>query len=87
MEKGRAAAQVSQDKKGFFDGLGFVCGKENVIQEEEKPMHHSPEGPDKIEKEQEFEPFGSKLRGRVFVGEKRTVECPPEEAKVITHLS
>ena len=86
MQKRRAAAQVSQDEKRFFDRLCFVCREENVIQEEKKPMDQSPEGPDKIEKEQKFEPFGSKLRGRVFMGEKRTVEGSPEETKVIRHL-
>jgi hypothetical protein len=87
MEKGRAASQVSQDKKGFFYGLFFVSGKENVIQEEKKPMHQSPDGPDEIEKQQEFDPFASEVRGRVSRGEKRTVGCPPEETKVVMHLS
>jgi hypothetical protein len=87
MKKGRSAPQVSHDKKGFFDGLYFVSRKENVIQEETEPMHHCPQGPDQIEKEQKFESFRAEFCGRVLGGEKRAVECSPEETKVVLHLS
>ena len=66
MEKSGTASQVSQNEKRFFDGLSFIPGKENIVQEETKPMHERPDGPDKKEKQQEFETFARETRGRVF---------------------
>jgi len=39
MQEGRSAAEVAQDEERLVDRLGFVAGKEQVIQKKEEPMH------------------------------------------------
>lgn len=85
MEEGRATTQVSQNEEWFFDRLGFVTRKENIIQEETKPNDQGPDGPDQKEKQQEFKSLERETRGRFFPGEERTIYHSPEEFEVVNH--
>ena len=66
MQKGGAAAEVANDEKGFFDGMVFVGGEENIIEPEEEPVHHLSERPDDVEQEQECYSFFCELGGGVL---------------------
>jgi hypothetical protein len=39
MEEGGTASQIPQNEEWFFDGLCFVPGEEDIIQEETEPVH------------------------------------------------
>ncbi len=70
MEKGRAASQIPNDKERLFDRLGFVSRKENIIQEETKPMDQGSDWPDCIEHEKEYDALASEAGGGISRSEK-----------------
>ena len=85
MQKGRSAAEISQDEEWFLDRLSFVTGKENIIQEKEKPVKQSGNRPDQIEKENEAQAFTVETGRRVIPLEKRAVKHAPKQSEVIRH--
>ena len=53
MEKGGAAAQISEDKKRFFNGMSFIGWEENIIQPKTDPVHQTAQRPDDVKKKKE----------------------------------
>lgn len=66
MKKCRAAAEVTQNKERFFDGLIFISGEENIVEPEEEPVHHLPERPDDVEQDQKYQSFFGEAGWSVF---------------------
>jgi hypothetical protein len=86
MQKGGAAAQVSEDEQWFFNRLIFIGWEENIIQPEKKPVNEHTEGPDNAEERKEDNAFSGEAGSGVFGVEEGAVEGTKEKGKVIFHV-
>ena len=70
MQKCRSAAQVAEDEQRLFDGMIFICGEEDIVEPETKPMDEHAERPYDTEERKENKAFSGEAGGGVFESKK-----------------
>ena len=85
MQESGTAAQIADDEERFFDFLCLMPGKQNVIQEEAKPVDELSDRPDRVEHQQKDDSFACQSCRGVLGGEEGAIGCSPKEAEVGIH--
>ncbi len=85
MQKGGAAAKVTDNKKRFLDRLFFVGGEEDVIEPKTDPIKDGNERPNNIEECQKKDAFWCQTTGGVGCFEEGTIGHAPEKAEIVRH--